>query len=219
MRRLACFFLCSLLPVMAARKQPSQAEAANDKLQISATLLLDRESIQQELGSDLDGYFIVLKMQLTPNGTEPLALSLDDFLLRSFKDGQKCAPYAPSQIAGRATLVVNTRTEGGGPMAEDRGPVWGGIPGTGGRPERMSDGVPGMGNAPGQTRAQAKIIRGDKDKPNPLLAVLKEKVLQEGEISKPVSGLLYFSLEGKHKPKDLKLEYRGPAGPLNLQFH
>jgi hypothetical protein len=51
-----------------------------------------------------------------------------------------------------------------------------------------------------------------------LLAVLKEKVLAEQEITEPLSGLLYFLLEGKHRPKDLELMYKGPAGRLSLRF-
>jgi hypothetical protein len=59
---------------------------------------------------------------------------------------------------------------------------------------------------------------GAKDKENPVLAVLKQKVLPEKETSEPLAGLLYFSLEGKQKPKDLELQYNGPAGKLSLQF-
>ena len=53
---------------------------------------------------------------------------------------------------------------------------------------------------------------------NPLLGVLTEKVLPEKEANGPVSGLLYFFLDGKHKPKDLELNYRGAAGKLSLRF-
>ena len=49
-------------------------------------------------------------------------------------------------------------------------------------------------------------------------AVLKTKILEEKKTTEPLSGLLYFSLEGKHKPKDLTLQYNGPAGRLVLAF-
>ena len=58
---------------------------------------------------------------------------------------------------------------------------------------------------------------GAKDKPNPLLDVLKQKVLPEKETEAPVSGLLYFPME-KQKLKDLELWYRTPEGKLVLQF-
>jgi hypothetical protein len=44
-------------------------------------------------------------------------------------------------------------------------------------------------------------------------------MLQEKEISESVTGLLYFPLEGKVKPKDLELIYKGPAGKLLVNFH
>lgn len=219
MRLLGISLISGLLVLTAAEKKPPVAQAGNDQLQITATLYPDKEAVRQELGNDLGGYFIVMKVELSPKGGKALAVSRDDFLLRSFKDGQKSEPFAPSQIAGRGALVVSTTSIGGGAVSEDRGPVWGGIPGTGGRPQRM----PGMqppvtGNAPGQEGADAKASTGEKDKEDPLLAVLKAKILPEKETSEPLAGLLYFSLEGKYKPKDLQLQYRGAAGKLVLQF-
>jgi hypothetical protein len=56
------------------------------------------------------------------------------------------------------------------------------------------------------------------DTPNPLLAVLTAKILPEKEITDTISGLLYFQMVGKLKPKDLELHYKGPAGKLALRF-
>jgi hypothetical protein len=56
------------------------------------------------------------------------------------------------------------------------------------------------------------------DTPNPLLAVLTAKILPEKELTDTVSGLLYFQMVGKLKPKDLELHYKGPAGKLALRF-
>ncbi len=61
-------------------------------------------------------------------------------------------------------------------------------------------------------------LAGTKAKENPLLATLKERMLPEKTGSEPVAGLLYFPLEGKHKPKELELVYRGPAGKLSIRF-
>jgi hypothetical protein len=144
----------------------------------------------------------------------------DDFLLRSSKDGQKSGAFEPSQIAGRGGMVITTNAYGGGLTSENRGPVWGGIPGTGMPPGRLpgDQGTPGIGNTAVEEEAQATVKSGAKDKENPLLAVLKDKVLPEKETKEPLAGLLYFSLEGKHKPKDLELRYNGPAGKLTLRF-
>ena len=64
----------------------------------------------------------------------------------------------------------------------------------------------------------ATVDEGRKQKENPLLAVLKERVLPDKETAEPLAGLLYFSLEGKHKPKQLALQYAGTAGKLILEF-
>jgi hypothetical protein len=224
MRLLGIPLISGLLVLTAAEKKPPVAQAGNDQLQITATLYPDKEAVRQELGNDLGGYFIVMKVELLPKGGKALAVSRDDFLLRSFKDGQKSGPFEPSQIAGRGALVVSTTSTGGGSMSQDRGPVWGGIPGTGGRPQRLpGDRLPGGetsggGTAPGQTGADSRVDSGDKTKDDPLLTELKTKILPEKETSEPLAGLLYFSLEGKHKPKDLQLQYRGAAGKLVLQF-
>jgi hypothetical protein len=219
MRLFASFILCGLLALMAADKQPPLAQTGNEKLGITAVLYPDKEAVRQVLGSDLGGFFTVIRVELAPKGGQALKVSLDDFLLRSYKDGQKSEPFAPSQIAGRGALVISTTVTGGGSTSENRGPVWGGIPGTGMPPGRLPGmNPPVVGNAAGQEGAEANVKSGAGDKENPLLTVLNEKVLPEKETREPLAGLLYFSFEGKHKPKDLELQYRGPAGKLTLRF-
>lgn len=202
--------------VWAAEKKPSVAQAEDDQMAITATLIDGKDAVRQEVGSDLGGYFTVIKVTVTPKAGKALAVSRDDFLLRSDKDGQKCQPFAPSQIAGRSTLVISETGSSGGMMAENPGPVWGGI--GGGRPQRMGGQNATLGNA-GASSTEASAEAGPKQKEDPLLAVLKQKVLPETETSQPLSGLLYFSLEGKHKPKDLELRYAGPGGKLSVRFH
>jgi hypothetical protein len=219
MRLRAIFLLSGLLALMAADKTPPVAQAGNDQLGITAVLYPDKEAVRQVLGSDLGGFFIVIRVELTPKGGQALKVNWDDFLLRSYKDGQKSEPFAPSQIAGRGALVISKTYSGGGAVSEDRGPIWGGIPGTGTSPTRL----PGMnppvtGTAASQEGAEAAATTGAKDKENPLLATLTQKVLPQKETREPLAGLLYFSLEGKHKPKDLELQYRGAAGKLILHF-
>jgi hypothetical protein len=52
----------------------------------------------------------------------------------------------------------------------------------------------------------------------PPTKVLESKILPDTETKEPVEGLLYFLLEGKNKPKDLGLLYKGPAGRLAMDF-
>jgi hypothetical protein len=204
------------LAAAAERKNPS-AYVENQQVGIAAMLFQGKDAIREELGSDLGGYFAVLKVTVTPKDGKPLPVFRDDFLLRSDKDGQRSQPFAPSQIAGRGALVISSNGRGGGVMAENPGPVWGGMPGTGGRPGRLGGDSANIGNS-GESSAEATVNTGNREKDDPLLAVLKDKVLPEKETTEPLSGLLYFSLEGKHKPKDLELRYAGPAGKLSLRF-
>ncbi len=147
-------------------------------------------------------------------------------MLLSTNDGVRSAPYEPSQIAGRDVLVVTpTGTRRGGMMGDPTGPVWGGMPGTMGRPQRLPGNGGGIGNAPGETENTVKVdddTKKDKDKdskPNPVLAALKEKMLPQKEVTDPVSGLLYFDMESKKlKPKDLEMYYKTPSGRISMRF-
>jgi len=208
-----------LLP--AADKKLPIEQTSNDLVDISATAILDKDQIKQELGSDFGGDIVVVRVTIRPVSDKPIQVSLDDFLLVSGKDGQRAEPYSPSQIAGNSTLVVTPQgTRNGGLGANNNGPVWGGIPGTGSRPQRLPGNGGGIGSTgPEATTVDSKVDVSNADKPNPLLATLKEKVLQEKEITQPLSGLLYFQMVGgKLKPKDLELHYKGPAGRLSLRF-
>jgi hypothetical protein len=205
----ACLVLLgAVASLSAAEKKLPIEQTSNELIDISATALLEKSQIRQELGSDLGEDIVVVRVTVRPVSDKPIQLSLDDFLLVSSKDGQRSEPYAPSQIAGSAALVV---TPGGSKGTEvRRGPSWGGMVGIGGG---------GVGNAGGPPNAEAKVETKRDDKENPLLAVLSDKVLPEKEIKDSVSGLLYFQVVGKVKPKDLELHYKGPAGRLALRFH
>lgn len=212
MRKLLCLAFVAVLATTAP-KGPPTARAANDKVELSATLLLDKAALRQELGTDLQGWYTVVRVWLTPKPGQALAVSADDFKLRSDKDGQRVGPLAPSQIAGKGALVVSTKG-GGGMMAENPGPVWGGWPGP---PRRLGGESTIVGNA-AETSTQATAQTGSAQPEDPVLATLKAKALPEKTATESVTGLLYFLLEGKHKAKNLELQYDGPAGKLFLRF-
>jgi hypothetical protein len=198
--RLLCLSLLSFTLFASDKKLPIE-QTSNDLVDISATAILDKDQIRQELGSDFGGDIVLVKVTVRPVSDKPIKVSLDDFLLVSGKDGQRSEPYSPSQIAGSDVLVV-TRTEG--KKSGGLGIGLGGI---------------GIGSGGGDnSKTETKIEKNDADKPNPLLAVLKDKVLPEKEITDPISGFLYFQVVGKVKPKDLELHYKGPAGRLALRF-
>jgi len=185
----------------ADKKLPIE-QTSNEMVSISATALLDKDQIHQELGNDLGPDMIVVRVQFRPVSDKPVRINLDDFLLVSDKDGQRSQPFAPSQIAGSTTLVVTPQT-----AKQGRSNVGIGLGGF------------GIGRAPSQApQGDSKVETTKSDKEDPLLAVLTAKCLPEKETTEEVSGLLYFQLTGKLKTKDLELHYRGPGGKLALRF-
>jgi len=205
--RIGLALLVSLAALGAAEKKLPVEQTSNDVIEINATPMIDKDEIRQELGSDLGGDIVVVRVQVRPVSDKPVKVSLDDFLLVSSKDGQRSQPFAPSQIAGDTALVLTPQGAKNG-LGGNR-PKWSGIAG----PLGM-----GTGSGSSGTSTDTKVETVHSDKPNPLLAVLKDKVLPEKEITEPISGLLYFQMVGKFKPKDLELHYKGPAGQLALRF-
>jgi hypothetical protein len=206
------------LPLAAQVKRPP-GHYENDRLMIESVVHADRESVKRLIGHDFDGSVAVVEITVTPRGGEPLDVEREDWTIFSNKDAQKAPAFHPSQLAGQGAIVVKERRDGGGLMAGDspNAPVIGGIPGTGGRPRPMGGGGGGIGNSASQSVENAIETKNDA-KANPILATLKNKELTYGKTMKPVKGLLYFSLDGKHKLKDLELWYRGPAGKFVISY-
>ena len=196
-----------------AEKKPAETQVSNDAVTITAKPYLDKQSIKQLLGAELEDTIVVFEVRLVPKPGTKLAVIRDDFELRSEKNGQRSTPFAPSQVAGSSVLVISS-TGGGGMATQGSGRVWG--PPTGGRPRRLGGDGATMGNSGDGSEAAAQAA--GKVKEDPLLTLLEAKILPEKETTEPISGLLYFFLEGKHKPKDVALYYRGAAGKLSLRF-
>ncbi len=212
------FVICALSLTAGKHDKIKIAHGSNDAVEITATALADSESIQQAIGSDLDNHYILVKVEIVPKNGKPLPVHLDDFLLRTDKDGERTTPFVPTQMVGDAALIVSqTMINGNGAQNEQSGPIWGGM--GGGMPRRMGGNGQQMGNTAAVTGAQAKMNSGSKDKgkQDPMLATLKEKMLPEKDTDTPISGLLYFPME-KQKVKDLELFYTTPAGKMDLRF-
>lgn len=198
---------------------PATGQATSKNLDVEATLYKDKDAIRNLIGQELGDGIMVVEVRVTPKSDDPVKIWREDFFLRSDKDGQKSEPYDPSQIAGSSVMTLATTSEGGTVMANDQGPVWGGIGGA--RPQRMpGQNGGGFGNSTiSSEKTEARVGESSNDANTKLLAALKEKILPEGEISQPVSGLLYFPIDGKHKVKQLELHYRGEAAKLDLRFY
>ena len=76
--------------------------------------------------------------------------------------------------------------------------------------------IGGMGSA-GPPPEQAKVEAKDDRESDPLLYMLKRKILAEKAVTEPVTGLLFFPME-KEKPKNLALVYTTSAGKLRFKF-
>jgi hypothetical protein len=197
--------VCALAAYPAADKKLPIEDSSNEYVEIQASLILDRDQIKQELGSDLGGYFILVKMRVRPLTDKPWRIDRDDFLLLDGNLGQRSVPYAPSQIAGNSSLMVTQQGTRAGTGAR---PTWG-----------IGLGGGGMGSGTTSTQeAKVTVQESEKKEETPVLKALKEKVLPEKEITDPIEGLLYFQIDGKVKAKDLELYYKTPGGKIAMRF-
>lgn len=211
------FASCTLA---AGKKEIKPAQSGNELVDVTAQALVDRPAVSASLGMDPGMDLIVVDVKVAPKGDTKIAVSRDDFTLISRKDGQRSQPLAPSQIAGKGVMVVTStgpRTRSG-MMGGNRGPIWGGVPGAGDRPRRVggdSDIITAGDSGP---QAEARTAANEGSAENPLLAVLKARILPEKETNDAVSGDLFFLFEGKHKLKDFDLIYKTASGNLILEF-
>lgn len=196
--------------------KPAETRGENESVVITATVYARPAAVKEVLGSDLGGHYIVVAVQVTPRFGKQIAISRDDFVLKTDKDGERSGPFAPSQIAGRGVMVVrSTGGAGASGMHDNDGPIIGGLPGQMGQPRRL--GGDGVGNAGAPEGAEAKTRTGAHQQDDPMLAVLKQKELPETKTGKPVSGLLYFPME-KQKVKDLELRYIPSEDKITMRF-
>lgn len=204
-RILSVFVAFSLTPgaiTLAKEKRLPSGEAGNDVVAITATAL-DSEQLKQIFNSDFDNGYSVIEVTLTPKGSKPLDIHLDDFLLRSDQTGEHTGPLAAAQIAGQGALVVR---RGEGPKR--KGGFSGGFGGV-----MMGGGAMGPPTAVDNTKVEVK----ENAEADPMLSILKRKILAEKTISEPVTGLLFFPLD-KAKPRHLALVYTTSGGKLRMQF-
>jgi len=149
----------------------------NQSIEISATVILDREEIKELVGSDLDGHYILVNVTVTPKFGAQLDIHRDDFLLKTDKNGERTGPFVASQIAGKGALVVTEKTSSG----STGGPQFG-------SPYDYPAYSGGVGGGPTQiTEAQSKMQTGAAAKADsPLLKALNEKIMPEKKSEGPV---------------------------------
>lgn len=163
-------------------------QAGNGNIDLAGTVFIDSKDIQQLIGTTLDPGYVVVRIKVEPRMSQAIRISADDFTLVSRKDGERSEALEPSQIGGPANLVLKSKTTHFGSA---------GVSST------------SVNVAPAETKAAPE---------NPSIKLLESKMLHDVETKDTVEGLLYFLLEGKNKPKDLGLLYKGPAGHLAMDF-
>ena len=195
-------------------KKPLPNQAGNDDVELAGTIILERAEVREALGADLGPGYVTVRMKVTPKTDMALRVSPDDFTLLSRKNGERSPALLPTQIVGKGGLVLKPAAEQpGGDGTRTNGPIWGGVtPRFGG----------GGGAAPGKGGKEAapntNAPQDSTTEETALLAALQGKIFPETETKMPAEGLLYFVLDGKLKPKDVSLIYKGPAGKLVMDF-
>jgi hypothetical protein len=192
----------------AAKKITGSGRGENQDLILNVTVYADTESVKEVVGDDMGGHYVVAQVSVQPKYGKEIAIDRDDFILRTDKNGERTRPMAPNQIAGRSALVITGMQEGVGQGSEPKhGWSMGGI--------GMGGGGASTGAPPDPSKVKATMEQNEQD--NPLKAVLDKKQLPDGKLEKPISGLLYFALEGQ-KLKDLELLYGAKETRIAIRF-
>jgi hypothetical protein len=203
MKRFVLIGMIAGLLCSAGERKQLPGQAGNDDVDLEGSVILTHEEVTEAIGSDIGEGYVVVRMKVIPKGTTPVRIGPDDFMMICRKDGQRSTALAPSEIAGKGQMVVKHGTADGSKSS------WG-VGGMGA----------GLGSSPGTV--QRDVIKGtqmdDNAKESPALGPLTAKILPDKETKTPVEGLLYFSINGKLKPKDVALQYKGSAGKLTMEF-
>jgi hypothetical protein len=207
--RLVSVILITLLTLSAApKKTTGTGRGENQEITLDATIYVDPETVKEVVGDDLGGHFIVVQVKIQPKFGKEIAIERDDFMLRTDKDGDRTKPMAPSQIAGRGSLII-TATQGPSGEGAERTRGW-----SMGGPIGMGGG--GIGGGADTSNVKATMEK-TAEKDSPLKTTLDAKVLPEKKTSEPITGLLYFPME-KQKLKDLEFYYGPKEDRISMRF-
>jgi len=209
--------ICAASLAFAADRKPLPNQAGNDDVDIFATVLLDRQEIQQAIGAELPEGYVAVRVKVVPKADQALRVGTEDFTLISRKDGDRSPALEPEQITGQAGLILKAAAQQPSRMSTvSNGTIWGGV-----RPTKSSPADADRDSDKKETEIAPQPEGGAREntpEANPLLAALKAKGIPEEESKKPLEGLLYFPVQGKLKPKDLSMIYKSPNGRLVVDF-
>jgi hypothetical protein len=208
-RVLPIIFLAALLSPAAPKRTVVTAHGENQDMILTVTVYATPADVKELLGTDLEGHYLAADVKVEPKYGKDIVISHDDFVLRDMEAVEKSTPFEPSQIAGKAALII-IRNEDGNGNQRARPTFGGGIGGMGG-------GSGSGSGSNGPTNVKAKMQNADEPKDTALEKLLTDKMLPEKKTDQVTGGLLYFALE-KVKVKNLQLDYGGKENRITLRF-
>jgi len=205
--RILVLLFAAALVWPATKKIVGSGRGENQDIILNITVYADADSVKEVIGEEMGGHYIVAKVEVQPKYGKEVSIDRDDFVLHTFKNGDRSGPMAPNQIAGGGALVLNGVNEsvGEGSVPKRRWSIGG-----------MGAGVASTGG-PVRDPNAVKATVEDSDKESPLKKVLEDKQLPAGKLEKPISGLLYFPME-RQKLKDLQMIYGAKETRIEIHF-
>ena len=205
--------------VLEAAKLPEWYTRELPDAEIQARLVRDVDEIESVAGDSLEGEVILVELRVRPLYGSELSLDRDEFLLRARNNNDMSRARSPDRIGGSAVLALVSKRVGApvGVISEEvNGPIWGGAPGTGGRPRRLGGPPNAIGGGDSHKTEQSVEERYADDQT--VVARLRSRELPLQTKDTPVAGYLYFEIPAKVKRKHLELSYDGTLGELLIEF-
>ena len=171
---------------------------------------LSKTEVQNSFATPLAGRYIVVEIGFYPADSKTIDLKQSDFSVRT-SDGNVVSPASPGTIASiyqkrpdssRDVTLYPTATVG-----------YVSYPDYEGNGRRVSGPVYGVGMGVGVDKNTSPATTGSDRQT--METELRDKELQEADVSKPVAGYLYFPIATKQKV-EYQLEYQGTDAVTSL---
>ena len=202
-----------------AAKLPEWYSRELPDAEIQARLVQDLDEIERVAGDTFEGEVILVEFRVRPLYNSVVTLDRDEFLLRARNNNDTSPARTPERIGGGAVLSLVSERVGApvGVMSEEvNGPIWGGVPGTAGRPRKLGGPPNAIGG--GDSRQTEQRMDERFEEADSVMARLRANELPLQAEDTPVSGYLYFEIPAKVKRKHLELSYDGILGELLIEF-
>ena len=172
---------------------------------------LSKTEVQSSFATPLAGRYIVVEIGFYPADSKTIDLKQSDFSLRTSDGKDVVSPASPGTIASiyqkrpessRDVTLYPTATVG-----------YVSYPDYEGNGRRVSGPVYGVGMGVGVDKNTSPATTGSDRQT--METELRDKELQEADVSKPVAGYLYFPITTKQKV-EYQLEYQGTDAVTSL---